>query len=78
MIKFLYALYDCVAKEYAAPFMANNDGSAARSFSLWLSKHADQINGVDYKLFCVGSFDVESGEVEPTYKEIAMNEGEDL
>lgn len=75
-MKKLYSVYDAVAKEFAGPFMANNDGSAARMFRSWISSNAGKIKSTDYQLYCVAEFDISTGSIIPSSYEVAVNEGE--
>lgn len=74
----LYSVFDEKANTYNAPFPLSTDGLAIRSFlqackdpQTDLAKYPG-----DYKLYCVGSFDFESGEftsvIPPRY--LAVNE----
>lgn len=73
-MKSLYSVYDKVAKEYAGPFMQNNDASAVRAFVSWLRSDS-KIQCEDYSLYLVGHFDVNSGSVVPELKEVPFSLG---
>ena len=73
-MKSLYSVYDKVAKEYAAPFMQNNDDSAVRAVLSWL-RSDPKIQSEDYSLSCVGHFYVNSGTIVPDLKEVPFSLG---
>lgn len=56
---FYYSIYDSVAKEYGPLFPAKNDDVAKRHYKALLRDIPDK---EEYKLYCCGSFDPESGQ----------------
>lgn len=77
MKKCMYSILDCVSNQYSEPFCFFNDSDASRMFSSWIktnsAKYPDGFKSTDYKLFCVGSFDSDSGFVSSSYSEIPIN-----
>lgn len=53
----LYSIYDKVAKRFNAPFVAENDDVANRSFQLGVR---DNLYASDFDLYCVGIFSVDA------------------
>lgn len=51
----LYSVYDIVAKKFNAPFLAENNEVANRSFQLGLK---DNAFAKDFDLYCVGDFEL--------------------
>jgi len=63
----LYSIRDDVAMAFIRPFVAQSDGSAARSF---LDGCADKtqpigLHPTDYTLYRIGAFDDEKGALQP-------------
>lgn len=58
---FNYSIYDSVSKEYGPFFPAKNDDVAIRAFKNTL-KGVPDIG--EYKLFCMHSYDSESGQID--------------
>lgn len=56
----LYCIYDKVAKKFNAPFVAENDDVANRSFQ----KGVDSPFAEDFDLYCVGSFNMSADCIE--------------
>jgi hypothetical protein len=57
----LYSIYDCVADEASAPFMAKTDGVAIRHFVNGFRKNnPPDVRMEDYWLFRVASYDNET------------------
>lgn len=52
----LYSIYDKVAKRFNAPFVAENNDVANRSFQLGVK---DNPYASDFELYCVGTFFVD-------------------
>lgn len=64
MRKSLYSIYDTVAKEFAAPFMANNDDHALRLFSNAIGQAVKSGFSDDFELFKICYFNVSTGMIE--------------
>lgn len=64
MRKGLYSIYDSVAKEFAAPFMANNDDHALRLFNNALGQAVKSGFSDDFELYKIAMFNVNSGMIE--------------
>ena len=67
MRMFLYAIFDSASGIYDRPFCAQTDGAAVRMFSD-LAVDADHVVGrhpEDFKLFRIGDFNDNSGEIQP-------------
>lgn len=65
MIKSIYSIYDTKICAYMPPFFAITDGEAVRYVRGAVEDPNTMLNKYpeDYTLFCLGSFDDESGEV---------------
>ena len=62
-MKKIYTLNDRIAKIYTPPFFLNTDEEAARILSDMLSDENHEIttHAKDYDVFCVGTFDFNTG-----------------
>ena len=59
----IYVLYDAMSKAYGLPFVAPNHETALRNcVSSFLSVDENALR--DFKLFEIGQFDIEAGEVD--------------
>lgn len=67
MRKGLYSIYDSVAKEFAAPFIANNDDHALRLFNNALGQAVKSGFSDDFELYKVAVFNVTTGMIEGAY-----------
>ena len=67
MIYGVYAIYDSAAHVFTAPTIDISDASAVRSFQQAIANSGSVMNFKpdDFSLYQVGSFDVETGELEP-------------
>lgn len=67
MIYGVYAIYDSAAHVFTAPTIDISDASAVRSFQQAISNSGSVMNFKpdDFSLYQVGTFDVETGELEP-------------
>lgn len=64
MIVLLYSIYDNVAKEYGPIYHCKNDGVALRMFKDVIGKVNTDVAFVkDYELYCVGSYDTDTGKI---------------
>lgn len=77
---FLFAIYDAKAEGHKPVFSVNTVGEAERVFldacgnkDIDLGKHPE-----DYALWCVGEFDVMSGEIEAKRFHICNGRGREL
>ena len=61
-MKYLYSIRDDLADDYAPIFEAVNVGVAVRSFQQLL-RTVDKESRNDYKLVCVGQYDVIDGKI---------------
>lgn len=69
----VYSLFDNVSGVHNAPFTAANDGIATRSLLDVLRKDDSlRANAADYVLFWIGTFDSESGSVEPQERPVRV------
>jgi len=61
----LYSVLDVQVKAFCPPFVAPNDGVAKRDFAYAANDPTTNVGKYpsDFKLFCIGSFDDEIGEV---------------
>lgn len=57
----VYSVYDKVAKNYNGLFLARNHACAVRMFK----SGGDKVNLNDFSLWCLGTFDDETGRVAP-------------
>lgn len=64
MRKNLYSIYDTVAKEFAAPFMANNDDHAIRLFQNAIGQAVKSGFSDDFELYKICGFNVTTGFIE--------------
>lgn len=67
MIYGVYAIYDSAAHVFTAPTIDISDASAVRSFQQAIANSGSLMNFKpdDFSLYQVGTFDVETGELEP-------------
>lgn len=63
----VYAIYDSAAHVFTAPTIDISDASAVRSFQQAIANSGSVMNFKpdDFSLYQVGTFDVETGELEP-------------
>lgn len=59
----VYSILDCLAHEWANPFVAKNDEVAARLFT---RSFPQGIDPAEYELYYVGDFDTETGTLSGT------------
>lgn len=57
----MYTYYDKKAGFYNIPFYAQNDDIAVRNATIFANQKDNAILAEDLELYCVGSFDSESG-----------------
>lgn len=74
----LYSIYDAVALVWLPPVMQRTDGEAARGFSAAVSdpQHDFFKQSIDLRLYKVGSFDQDTGEIKPITPELILSGGE--
>lgn len=75
----IYVLYDSMSEAYGLPFVAPNKEVALRnSVSAFLSVDENALR--DFKLFEIGQFDIEAGEVDgyPTGSSILVYDSDDI
>lgn len=62
----LYSVFDTKSKLYAMPHFQSSDGVAIRAFSSACEDPKTELNkySEDFSLYCLGSFDIESGKLE--------------
>lgn len=67
MIYGVYAIYDSAAHVFTAPTIDLSDASAVRAFQQAIANSGSLMNFKpdDFSLYQVGTFDVETGELEP-------------
>ena len=67
MIYGVYAIYDSAAHVFTAPTIDISDASAVRNFQQAIANSGSVMNFKpdDFSLYQIGSFDVETGELEP-------------
>ncbi|QCQ84817.1 nonstructural protein [Blackfly microvirus SF02] len=67
MLSRLYSVYDSKALAYSPPFMAGTDGLAVRMLTELVSDNITNIgrHPSDFRLYCVGMFDDQSGGLAP-------------
>ena len=67
MIYGVYAIYDSAAHVFTAPTIDISEASAVRSFQQAIANSGSVMNFKpdDFSLYQVGTFDVETGELEP-------------
>lgn len=67
MIYGVYAIYDSAAHVFTAPTIDISDSSAVRSFQQAIANSGSVMNFKpdDFSLYQVGTFDVETGKLEP-------------
>lgn len=63
----VYAIYDSAAHVFSAPTIDISDASAVRGFQQAIANSGSLMNFKpdDFSLYQVGTFDVETGELEP-------------
>lgn len=61
----LYSVLDVQAQVFCPPFLCPNDGMAVRDFAYAANDKSTNVGKYpsDYKLYCIGSFDDDIGEV---------------
>ncbi len=75
----IYVLYDSMSEAYGLPFVAPNKEVALRnSVSAFLSVDENALR--DFKLFEIGQFDIEAGEVDgyPTGSSILVYDSDEI
>ena len=75
----IYVLYDSMSEAYGLPFVAPNKEVALRnSVSAFLSVDENALR--DFKLFEIGQYDIESGEVDgyPTGSSILVYDSDEI
>lgn len=86
----MFSVYDSKATAFITPFFSPTTATAVRAFAAAANDHGHEFGRYagDYTLFCIGTFDSESGKITPsnvqenlgtalshtTTKEIAINE----
>lgn len=67
MIYGVYAIYDSAAHVFTAPTIDISDASAVRNFQQAISNSGSVMNFKpdDFSLYQIGTFDVETGDLEP-------------
>lgn len=60
----LYSIFDVVKKSFDAPFPADNDEVALRSFEM-LMRRDPNLPRNDFKVFCLASINFDSGVITP-------------
>lgn len=76
----LYGIVDDVAGTFFPPFTSQNSGTAIRSFGQMLT---DERNGLsknpqDYRLFLLGSFDPDDGQIQPLASIVLVSQGHEF
>lgn len=67
----IYSIYDRATMEYASPFFAPSDETAARCVRGAFDPHSQLIlYPGDYIIKCIGSFDSESGVVDGAIRDV--------
>lgn len=66
----LYTIRDKVADEAGPIYQAKNDAIAVRQFNNLMANQ--QVDVVDYALYCVGEFDTEAMTIEPDIRMVDM------
>ena len=63
----IYSVYDSLAEAYMEPWFAKNDATARRSFSVAINEVGHNFNKFpqDFVLFKIGSWDADSGVIDP-------------
>ena len=66
-IQKMYSIYDQAAGAYLTPFFMANDLLAIRTFAALVNQqdHLFSTSPQDFTLFCFGSFNVTTGDMEP-------------
>lgn len=75
----IYVLYDSMSEAYGLPFVAPNKETALRnSVSAFLSVDENALR--DFKLFEIGQFDIEAGEVDgyPTGSSLLVYDSDEI
>lgn len=67
MIMIVYSIRDKKTELYQPPFVSNNDATAIRSFKRALEQPDTllALHPKDFELFCVGTFQDTTGEIQP-------------
>ena len=71
MIYKMYTMFDKCSGQYSQPIFALNDQMAKREFIRFCSDDKIAFMAADLQLYCCGSFDVESGKIEPCFEFVA-------
>lgn len=74
MIVKLYAYKDVVVGVHGMPFAAHNDQEAIRRAKYELSKVDDVNIKADTQLYCLGSYDTQTGVITPDFYYIEIGE----
>jgi len=71
----LYAILDEKAALYLPPFTSQNDNTAIREFSAAIGQEGHKFNthSEDFSLWALGSFDQETGAIQPNDPKIVTN-----
>lgn len=74
MIVKVYAVYDSKVETYLPPFCQMTNAAAIREFSDRANtpNHQWQKHPEDYSLFCIGSFDDQTGVIDPLQPHVTL------
>lgn len=75
----VYAIYDFAAHVFTAPTIDISEASAVRSFQQAIANPGSVMNfkPADFSLYQVGTFNVETGELEPLTPPVRLTVGAD-
>lgn len=73
MVRYYYSVKDVVADEFGDLVFAKNDAVASRLFGN-ISKSHSEINPDDLELYCIGSFDDDSGVFLPQLRKLCIGD----
>lgn len=73
----MYALRDSIAEDFSSPVLLKNDNLARRFF--WRSVQSAQVKADEMRLYKLGVYDVETGEIDSNVELIPIaDNGDDM
>uniref|UniRef100_A0AAU8B624 Nonstructural protein n=1 Tax=Dulem virus 196 TaxID=3145673 RepID=A0AAU8B624_9VIRU len=74
-LEYVYSVYDSCVGSFEGPFLSVNDGTAIRVISDTIFRQDNMIqrHPEDYKMFCLGEFDLYTGELKGTKPRQVIN-----
>ncbi|UPW41084.1 nonstructural protein [Sigmofec virus UA08Rod_5594] len=80
MIYRMYSIYDSIAREYGAPTLDHNDGTAVRNFAHLVRTSGGTLSTHrrDYALYYIGDYDTEECTLLPKTPPVLVVRGDDI